>query len=407
MKKILALLLAVVMVLGMVACASKTETPAETTTTEPAATETTEPAATETTEETKTEEPAAEEKTEEPAEETGAVIQKVALVTDVGTIDDESFNQATWQGVKAYCEANGIEYTYYQPTEDSTEARCISIDQAIKEGANVVVMPGYLFGASIVREQEKYPDVYFIAVDVGAGDLTEDYATYYDPAANVVCATFAEEQAGYLAGYAVVMDGYTKLGFLGGMAVPAVIRYGYGWLQGARDAAKELGVEVECNYTYAGQFNPDASITAKMEGWYTNGTEIVFACGGGIYASAVEAANIHGAKVVGVDVDQSYIDACIVTSAMKGLQNVTETILADLEAGKWESTYGGKFITYSLAEGDYVGIPTAESSWRFNNFTMEQYEAVHAKLMSGEIVVDNNSDNVNPEIEGITVNYVD
>ena len=399
MKKILALLLAVVMVLGMVACASKNETPAETTTTEPAATETTE--------ETKTEEPAAEETTEEPAEETGAVIQKVALVTDVGTIDDESFNQATWQGVKAYCEANGIEYTYYQPTEDSTEARCISIDQAIKEGANVVVMPGYLFGASIVREQEKYPDVYFIAVDVGAGDLTEDYATYYDPAKNVVCATFAEEQAGYLAGYAVVMDGYTKLGFLGGMAVPAVIRYGYGWLQGARDAAKELGVEVECNYTYGGQFFGDASITAKMEGWYAGGTEIVFACGGGIYTSAVEAANIHGAKVVGVDVDQSYIDACIVTSAMKGLQNVTETILGALEAGEWDSTYGGKFITYSLAEGDYVGIPTAEGSWRFNNFTMEQYEAVHAKLMSGEIVVDNNSDNVNPEIEGITVNYVD
>ena len=400
MKKILALLLAVVMVLGMVACASKTEAPAETTTTEPAA-ETT-------TEETKTEEPAKEEEAateEQPAEE--GVIKKVALVTDVGTIDDESFNQATWQGVKAYCEANGIEYTYYQPTEDSTDARCISIDQAIKEGANVVVMPGYLFGGSIVREQEKYPEVYFIAVDVGAGDLTEDYATYYDPAKNVVCATFAEEQAGYLAGYAVVMDGYTKLGFLGGMAVPAVIRYGYGWLQGARDAAKELGVEVACNYTYAGQFNPDASITAKMEGWYSNGTEIVFACGGGIYASAVEAANIHGAKVVGVDVDQSYIDACIVTSAMKGLQNVTETILADLEAGKWDTTYGGKFITYSLSEGDYVGIPTAESSWRFNNFTMEQYEAVHAKLMSGEIVVDNNSDNVNPEIEGITVNYVD
>ena len=400
MKKILALLLAVVMVLGLVACASK-DTPAEETKTE----ETT--AAETTTEETKTEEPAAEEKKEEPATETGAVIQKVALVTDVGTIDDESFNQATWQGVKAYCEANGIDYTYYQPTEDSTDARCISVDQAIKEGANVVVMPGYLFGATIVREQEQYPDVYFIAVDVGAGDLTEDYATYYDPAANVVCATFAEEQAGYLAGYAVVMDGYTKLGFLGGMAVPAVIRYGYGWLQGARDAAKELGVEVECNYTYAGQFNPDASITAKMEGWYTNGTEIVFACGGGIYASAVEAANIHGAKVVGVDVDQGYIDACIVTSAMKGLQNVTETILGALEAGEWDTTYGGKFLTYSLAEGDYVGIPTAEASWRFNNFTMEQYEAVHAKLMSGEIVVDNNSDNVNPAVEGITVNYVD
>ena len=401
MKKILALLLAVVMVLGLVACASQEAPAAQTKTEETTAAETT-------TEETKTEQTAAEETaTEEQPTEAEGVIKKVALVTDVGTIDDESFNQATWQGVKAYCEANGIEYTYYQPTEDSTDARCISVDQAIKEGANVVVMPGYLFGATIVREQEQYPDVYFIAVDVGAGDLTEDYATYYDPAANVVCATFAEEQAGYLAGYAVVMDGYTKLGFLGGMAVPAVIRYGYGWLQGARDAAKELGVEVECNYTYGGQFFGDANITAKMEGWYAGGTEIVFACGGGIYTSAVEAANIHGAKVVGVDVDQSYIDACIVTSAMKGLQNVTETILGALEAGEWDGTYGGQFITYSLSSGDYVGIPTAEGSWRFNSFTMEQYEAVHAKLMSGEIVVDNNSDNVNPEIEGITVNYVD
>ncbi len=404
MKKILALLLAVVMVLGLVACASNAEKPAEA-----ATTETTETAATE---ETKTEEPAEEtaapaEEAAAPAEEAAAAtITKVALVTDVGTIDDESFNQATWQGVKAYCEANGIEYTYYQPTEDSTDARCISIDQAIKEGANVVVLPGYLFGASIVREQEKYSDVYFIAVDVGAGDLTEDYTTYYEPAANVVCATFAEEQAGYLAGYAVVMDGYTKLGFLGGMAVPAVIRYGYGFLQGARDAAAELGVEVECNYTYGGQFYGDATITAKMEGWYAGGTEIVFACGGGIYTSAVEAANLHGAKVVGVDVDQSYIDACIVTSAMKGLQNVTETILGALNNGEW-SNYGGQFLTYSLSGGDYVGIPTAESSWRFNSFTLEQYEAVHAKLMSGEIVVDNNSDNVNPAIEGITVNYVD
>ena len=410
MKKILALLLAVVMVLGMVACASKTETPAETTTTEPAATETTE--------ETKTEEPAAEETTEEPAEETGAVIQKVALVTDVGTIDDESFNQATWQGVKAYCEANGIEYTYYQPTEDSTEARCISIDQAIKEGANVVVMPGYLFGASIVREQEKYPDVYFIAVDVGAGDLTEDYATYYDPAANVVCATFAEEQAGYLAGYAVVMDGYTKLGFLGGMAVPAVIRYGYGWLQGARDAAKELGVEVECNYTYAGQFNPDASITAKMEGWYTNGTEIVFACGGGIYTSAVEAALKNNGYVVGVDVDQNYIGVNgvadgsfaynpFITSAMKGLTEAVNTALSDIEAGDW-SEIAASNGNFGLEDGDYVGLPTDADSWNFETFTTDEYEALKEKIKSGEIAVDNSSDDsTKPTVsEFTTVNYI-
>ena len=143
-----------------------------------------------------------------------AVITKVALVTDVGTIDDESFNQACWQGVKAWCEANGIEYTYYQPTEDSTDARVLSVAQAISEGANVVVMPGYLFGATVLTVQDEFPDVYFIAVDVGAGDLTLDYVDYYDPSANVACLTFSEEQAGYLAGYAAVKEGYTKLGFL-------------------------------------------------------------------------------------------------------------------------------------------------------------------------------------------------
>ena len=334
------------------------------------------------------------------ASEAASKIAKVALTCDTGTIDDESFNQACWSAVSSYM---GDDCQYYIPEADaSDEDRETMIRQAVNDGAEVIVCVGYLYGASLAWAAEQYPDVKFIAIDVTQGDIGTD-----EIPSNCYCITFKEEQAGYLAGYAIAKDGKTKLGFLGGMAVPAVIRYGYGFVQGADAAAQELGQNIDINYFYGGQFYGDANITSRMEGWYSNGTQVVFACGGGIYASAVEAANIHGAKVVGVDVDQSYIDACIVTSAMKGLQNVTETILADLEAGKWESTYGGKFITYSLAEGDYVGIPTAESSWRFNNFTMEQYEAVHAKLMSGEIVVDNNSDNVNPEIEGITVNYVD
>ena len=393
MKKILALLLAVVMVLGMVACASKTEAPAETTTTEPAAEATTE--------ETKTEEPAKEEETateEQPTEE--GVIKKVALVTDVGTIDDESFNQATWQGVKAYCEANGIEYTYYQPTEDSTDARCISIDQAIKEGANVVVMPGYLFGASIVREQEKYPEVYFIAVDVGAGDLTEDYATYYDPAKNVVCATFAEEQAGYLAGYAVVMDGYTKLGFLGGMAVPAVIRYGFGFVQGADAAAKELDTKIEINYVYGGQFSGDADITAKMDTWYNAGTEVVFACGGGIFTSAAEAAQKVNAKVIGVDNDQKgiidggYGEGMTVTSAMKGLAATVNTMLTEVFAGNWDN-YGGKIDTLGLVSDNptenYVQIPMESTQWADGKFTQDDYKALVASMHKGDVKVSNDT----------------
>jgi len=373
MKKILSFLLALAMALSLVACggssAPATEAPKAEAPAAPAATEA----------------PA----TEAPAAETG--ITKVALVTDVGTIDDESFNQACWQGVEAWCGANGVEYVYYQPTEDSTDARVLSIAQAIAEGADTIVMPGYLFGATLTIVMEEYPDVNFIAVDVAAGDLTVDYATYYEPAANTACLTFSEEQAGYLAGYAAVKDGYTKLGFLGGMAVPAVIRYGYGFVQGANAAAAELGTEIEINYTYGGQFAGSPEITAKMEGWYQAGTEIVFACGGGIYTSALEAAEKNNGKVIGVDVDQYYISELIVTSAMKQLQNVTETVLEALNTGAWE-TYGGKISNFSLAEGEYVGLPTAAESWRLANYTVEEYEALKAQLADGTIVVDNNTE---------------
>ena len=329
---------------------------------------------------------------------------KIALVTDVGTIDDESFNQACWLAVEAYAKANDIPYNYYQPGADSTDARLLKIDQAVSEGATVIVMPGYLFGATLVTSQEDYPDVTFIAVDVAAGDLTLDYVNYVDPAENVVCITFSEEQAGFLAGYAAVKDGYTKLGFLGGMAVPAVIRYGYGFVQGADKAAAELNKQIEINYTYGGQFYGDAAITAKMEGWYSAGTEIVFACGGGIYTSAVEAANKYNAKVIGVDVDQHYIDPCIVTSAMKGLQNVTETVLGELFAGNW-GDYGGQVKNYSLQEGEYVGLPTAEGSWGFTTFTLDDYAAIHDAVQNGEVTVSNDT-TVEPAVTNATVNYI-
>ena len=372
MKKLIALLLALVMVVGLVACGAKEEAAA------PAATEAA-PAATEAATEAA------------PEEAPAANITKVALVTDVGTIDDESFNQACWQGVEAWCTANGLEYTYYQPTEDSTDARVMSVAQAISEGANTIVMPGYLFGATLTIVMEQYPDVNFIAVDVAAGDLTIDYTTFYEPTANTACLTFSEEQAGYLAGYAAVKDGYTQLGFLGGMAVPAVIRYGYGFVQGANAAAAELNTEIAINYTYGGQFAGSPEITAKMEGWYQAGTEVVFACGGGIYTSALEAADKYDGKVIGVDVDQYYIPERIITSAMKQLQNVTETVLEALNNGEWE-TYGGKISNFSLSEGEYVGLPTAEGSWRLNTYTVEEYEALKAQLVDGTIVVDNNAE---------------
>ena len=225
------------------------------------------------------------------------------MVTDYGDITDQSFNQTTYEACKAYCEANGLKFSYYKPASDSDDDRVASIELAIDEGYNVIVMPGYAFAGAIAKTAPEYSDVTFIALDVSEFDLT---SAGLDPIpANLYSAVYQEELCGYMAGYAAVKLGYTKLGFLGGMAVPAVVRYGYGFVQGADAAAAETGAKVEIKYVYGNQFFGDADITAYMDTWYAAGTEVVFACGGGIYSSAAEAAAKVGGKVIGVDVDQA------------------------------------------------------------------------------------------------------
>lgn len=341
----------------------------------------------------------------------GTAVSYVALCCDTGTIDDESFNQACWTAVQNYM---GDNCQYYIPEADaSDEDRETMIRQAVNDGADTVVCVGYLYGASLAWAAEQYPDTRFIAVDVTQADIGTDTIP-----ANCYCITFKEEQAGYLAGYAITKDGFTKLGFLGGMAVPAVIRYGYGYIQGIDAAAQETGNAVEVNYYYGGQFYGDANITSRMEGWYTSGTEVVFACGGGIYTSALEAAIKSNGYVIGVDVDQNYIGANAVaegaysynpfiTSAMKQLTVAVEAALGDIDDGEW-TTIAATNGNFGLEEGDYVGLPTAEDSWNFRTFTVEEYEAVKAKIASGEIVVDNSSeDSVKPTTSDLVkVTYV-
>ena len=345
------------------------------------------------------------------AAEGGEKIVKVALTCDTGTIDDESFNQACWTAVSSYM---GDDCQYYIPEADaSDEVRETKIRQAVNDGADVIVCVGYLYGASLAWAADQYPDVKFIAIDVTQGDIGTDAIP-----ANCYCITFKEEQAGYLAGYAIAKDGKTKLGFLGGMAVPAVIRYGYGFVQGADAAAAELGQNIEINYFYGGQFYGDANITSRMEGWYSNGTQVVFACGGGIYTSAVEAALKNNGYVIGVDVDQNYIGANgvadgtyaynpFITSAMKGLTEAVNTALADIDAGSWGDIAGSNG-NFGLEDGDYIGLPTDADSWNFESFTTDEYEEVKGKIKSGEITVDNSSDDATkPTVsEFTTVNYI-
>lgn len=348
---------------------------------------------------------------------------KIAMVTDSGDITDQSFNQTTYEACKAWSEENGSEFNYYKPESDSDEARNASVDQAVADGANVIVLPGYMFAATIVEQSEMYPDVKFIAPDVSAGDICEkgvgegytynpdDYeVTDYYNADNVYCCTYQEEISGYMAGYAAVKLGYKHLGFLGGMSVPAVTRFGYGYVQGVDEAAKELGItsDVELEYVCGGQFYGDADITAYMDTWYgSKGVEVVFACGGGIYTSAAEAAAKVDGKVIGVDSDQSGIigEDITVTSAMKGLAPTVKTALDAIKDGNWESDYAGKIDNLGLVsenpEDNYVQLPMEITQWD-DNFTVDDYKDLVKKLYNGEIEVSSDITAM-PETE-ITVN---
>lgn len=324
----------------------------------------------------------------------------VALVTDVGDITDQSFNQTTWEAVKDYCEENKIGYKYYRPTEDSTAKRVESMEQAAADGAKIIVCPGYLFETAIyeVQGSDTFKDVKFLLLDGEPHDA--DYN--YDTKDNVHCILFQEEQAGYLAGYAAVKDGETKLGFLGGMAVPAVQRFGFGYIQGIQDAAKELNVSAEVWYAYGGQFFGAPEITSAMDGWFANGIDTIFACGGGIYTSAADAilnSNNPNAKLIGVDTDQkgaihsndTYKNIKVLTSAMKGLYDATQTTLKTFFAGQW-SAIGGKTATLGLInEGnfEYVGLPTDNDSWDFKTFTVAEYKAIVAKIRDGSVTISN------------------
>ena len=398
MKKIVALLLALAMVACFFAACDNqpAETPTEAAPTEAAPTEA---APTEAA----------------PTEETTApaIDMRVAMVTDYGDITDESFNQATYEGAKEWCEENAVDFTYYKPTGDSTAERVAAIDQAVADGYNVLLMPGYAFAGAIVETIEMYPDVYYVALDVSEFDLQDAHGTADDFSweypANLYSAVYQEELAGYMAGVAAVKLGYEKIGYLGGMAVPAVVRYGYGFVQGVNDAAKELDKvdAIEVKYVYGNQFFGDADITAYMDTWYAGGTQVVFACGGGIYTSAAEAAAKVGAKVIGVDVDQAptidqYGEGMTVTSAMKGLAATTKALLAKIAAGEFE---GGVVETLGLvsenSEENYVQLP-ASTQWA-EGFTEDDYNALVAALFNGEIEVSAAID-VEPTVD-ISVDY--
>ena len=306
---------------------------------------------------------------------------ELALITDIGTIDDKSFNQGAWEGLNRYAGENNKTVWYYQPTEQSDDAYLNAIDLAVKSGAKVVVTPGYLFETPIYIAQDQYPEVKFILLD--GSPHSQDYSTY-ETADNTVGVTYAEEQSGFLAGYAAVKDGYRALGFMGGMSVPAVKRFGYGFVQGAEYAGQELGLaegEVTIQYHYTGDFKATPEVQAMASSWYNSGAEVIFGCGGQVGNSVMKAAEQANKKVIGVDIDQSVESAAVITSAMKGLSVSVYDCVKDFYAGTFK---GGQNIVFTAAN-DGVSLPMSAS--RFNTFSQADYDAVYAKLKDNSIEI--------------------
>ena len=399
MKKLLALLLALAMTFALAACGGGTQG----TTESPAGGESTPPV--------QESAPAGEEPSGDVITDPDSVSDtmesddgkyQVAFVTDVGQLKDKSFNQGTFDGVKLYAANNGLSYKYYQPAnanEATDEDRYNAMKAAVDGGAEVVVCAGYLQEAALRRAAVEFPDVPFVFID---GYPIQEQATEYDAdgnalpnespvLSNVAGIAFMEEQAGYLAGYAAVKDGFEQLGFSGGGGGtnPACCRFGYGFVQGANAAAAEENKTVSMNYSwqYGATFTASPELQSMISGWYANGTEIVFACGGSMFQSIVAAASANDGYVIGVDVDQSGESDLVVTSAMKGLADAVQWAVGHVYDDTW-TDIGGTGTSLGVTD-NAVALPTADASWRFETFTVDRYQGLYDQMVDGTLVVDN------------------
>ena len=388
MKKFLAMILALVMALSLVACGDKKDDPK---------TDDNQGDTPEVTEITNADEIA-----DEMTSEDGKY--EIAFVTDVGQLKDKSFNQGTFDGVKLYAANNGLSYKYYQPAngdQATDDDRYDAMKAAAEGGAKVIVAAGFMQATALTKAAAEFTDVKFVFVDRDSAVTLEDGTALK----NVLGICFQEEQCGYLAGYAVVKEGYTKLGFTGGGGGdnPACCRYGYGFVQGASAAAAEMGVKVEMNYSwlYGASFSASTELQTMASGWYENGTEVIFACGGNMFQSVAAAAAANDGAVVGVDVDQSSQSDTVITSAMKGLSASVQWACGKVYDGSFDEI-GGTFVTLG-AKDNAVGLPTA--TWSLTKWTVDDYNAMLAKMADGSLVVDSDYSKLD-STDSLTLNLV-
>lgn len=320
---------------------------------------------------------------------------EIAFVTD-GSIQDGSYNEAIYKGIRMYAFSAGISFSYYNIDINQPDGYQEALRQAVFEQAKIIVCGGDGFEEAVGTLQSEYPEVSFLLIDGVPVNESGEAIAIED---NVHCVSFEEEESGYLAGYLTVFDGYRNLGFIGGKEVPPVMRYGYGYLQGIDDAVKDLGLSnVTVNYWYADSYEPSEKIRDKALAWYGEGTEVIFACGGYLYQSVLEAAEEGDGLLIGVDVDQSTLSDRFLTSAIKDISNAVIISLDDFyAAGKeWPDGFAGEAVRYGMKE-NCTGVPIYDTEWRLKALTMEKFGELHRRIKLGEVSISDEID-VQPQV---------
>ncbi len=324
---------------------------------------------------------------------------KIGMMTDAGTIDDKSFNQGTWEGLVRASKELGIKEQYVRPGGESTQDYITANDNLVMAGNQMIIAPGFKFEEAIGTLQKDNPDVKYVMLDaeplVGKD---ADGNPIYDVADNTVSIFFAEEQAGFIAGVAAALQTQTgKVGFIGGMTIPPVARFGAGYVAGVAYANATYNTTVEvAEFLYEGTFTTPANGQIIAGGMYDKGIDIIFVSAGGTGNGVIDEAKKRGEAgeevfVIGVDDDQydqgimSNGKSIILTSAMKNVSEVAFQTIEDFQNGEFA---GGQTLIFN-AENDSVGIPAENPN--FTEDTTAKTSETFELLKDGSIVVPRDS----------------
>lgn len=316
---------------------------------------------------------------------------EIALITVYDDINDGSFNQATWEGIKEYAVKNGITHQYYQPLSSSEKDYIASITQAVKAGAKIVITPGLFYGF-----EEKFPETQFVILD----SVENAYDESKELPSNVLTIFFRENESGFLAGYAAVKDGFDNLGFIGGMQINTVKKFGIGFIAGAYFASNELNKKItfESNhYSYVNTFSASEEVQSLAASWYDEGVSVIHAAAGGAGYSVIEAANHKRQWVIGVDSDQSKLSDQVITSAVKSIGYATYRALSAF----YEKRLTSNQVWILGADENAISLPMDTS--KFENFDNDAYEFIFNKIKNDEIKVPENKIELKEFLESINV----